>query len=478
MRFVPERLRPWVRPPLDALRRFLTRMRWLFGVRLHPRRIAATRRFLRDAERRHRAGSSQPPGATPRVSIAVDADALWDRMTGIGWYLHRVLEELRGADGLELRLYGPPSYGDDRPPAVPLPEGPAIHVVRCPVPEDQSLPTGLAHWVLRRRESRMIAASGCRAVWLPNFIPPTRFERLAAPRVVTVHDLAALLYPWTLRESRRRELERQLVHEIGAAEHVLTPSERVRAEIVERGLKRPEAVTAVLHGPGHLDVDESMDSAGSAGDLLPESLGLVPDRFVVHVGTLEPRKNIAFLVALWSRWFEADPDGCLPLVLCGGDGWKIEGLRSELERGCSAGWLIRPGYLDDATLAQVYAAARFSISASIYEGFGLPLVESMAAGTAVLCSDIPVYREVTDGAARLVAIADGEQVQEADLERWLGEVREMASDEALLRRLEAAGTARVDQLSWPAAAATIADRLRQVAGEPAGRSATVGSTEA
>ena len=460
LRFVPEPLRPIVRPPLDALRRFLTRMRWLFGVRLHPRRMAATRRFLRDAEARHRSGAVAAEPA--RVPIAVDADALWDQMTGIGWYLHRILDELKDADGIELRLYGPPSYGDERPPAVPLPEGPAIHLVSCPVPDDQSLPTGLAHWVLRRRESRMIASSGCRAVWLPNFIPPPRFERLKAPRVVTVHDLAALLYPWTLRESRRKELERQLVHEIGSAEHVLTPSERVRTEIVERELKGERNVTAVLHGPGHLHVDESPGEAA-----LLESCGLEPNGFVVHVGTLEPRKNIAFLVALWRRWFETDPDGCLPLVLCGGDGWKIEGLREEIERGCAGGWLVRPGYLDDTTLGQVYAAARFSISASIYEGFGLPLVESMAAGTAVLCSDIPVYREVTDGAARLVPITDREGIQGDDLERWLDTVREMAADEGLLRGLEAEGRDRIERLSWEDAAASICGCLLRVAGDAA-----------
>lgn len=460
---MPEPLRPIVRPPLDALRRGLTRLRWLFGVRLHPRRIAATRRFLRDAEARHRGEVGPGAGADRsdenRVPIAVDADALWDRMTGIGWYLHRVLEELADVDGLQLRLYGPPSYGDDRAPAVPLPEGPAIQVVRCPVPEDQSLPVGLAHWVLRRREGRMIAASGCRAVWLPNFIPPPRFERLRAPRVVTVHDLAALLYPWTLRESRRRELERQLVQEIGAARHVLTPSERVRDEIVERRLTSEDRVTAVLHGPGHLVAEPA---AGEVTPLLRE-LKLHPDGFVVHVGTLEPRKNIAFLVALWRRWFEADPDGCLPLLLCGGDGWKIDGLRSEIERGQAQGWLVRPGYLDDDTLAQVYAAARFSISASIYEGFGLPLVESMAAGTAVLCSDIPVYREVTDGSAWLVQINDEEEVRDEDLDRWLEALREMATDGALRRRLEIAGAARVDQLSWARAGDAIGDVLRRVA---------------
>ena len=148
---------------------------------------------------------------------------------------------------------------------------------------------------------------------------------------------------------------------------------------------------------------------------------------------------MATLLDAWPRLRAAMPDAP-PLVLCGKLGWRRESIEGELARATAEGWLRWLGYAPDETLRALYDRAALLVCPSHYEGFGLPLVEAMAAGTPIVCSDIPVFREVAADAASFVPPGDADA--------WARTVAEVLSDPARARDLAARGSARIRDFSW------------------------------
>ena len=389
-----------------------------------PRRAAATWRWARrlaDGIRRRRGEDG--------LTVAVDVSPLFDTLTGVGWYLHEVLRQLADRPGLRLRLYGPTMFvrpGGPRP-AAPLPEGRAVEWVRHEVPDDLLVrPSWLAP-LMRIVEPWLVAADGNRVVFAPNFVPPRPVAASSRPLVATVHDLTLHRTPWAMRDETRADLARKLERTLARAAAVLTPTESVRADLVERCGAPAAAVHAV---PEAARLDRVTPAR------LPPR---VPDRFVLHVGTIEPRKNVATLLAAWPLLRAAMPDAP-PLVLCGKLGWRRGSIEPALARAADEGWLLRLGYAPDETLRGLYDRAAVVVCPSVYEGFGLPLAEAMAAGSPLVCSDIPVFREVAADAALFVPPDDPAA--------WARSLAEVLSDPDRARDLASRGAARVRDFSW------------------------------
>ena len=389
-----------------------------------PRRVAATwrwgRRLAADIRRRRREDG---------LTVAVDISPLFDSLTGVGWYLHELLRELADRPGLRLRLYGPTMFvGPEGPrPVAALPEGRAAEWVRHEVSDDLLVRRSWLTPLMRVVEPRLVAADGNRVVFAPNFVPPRPLAASSGPLVTTVHDMTLHRTPWAMREETRADLERKLEQTIARAHTVVTPTETVRAELLER-FRGPAGAVRAIH------------EAARLGRVTPGELpAAFPARFVLHVGTLEPRKNVATLLAAWPRLRAAMADAP-PLVLCGKLGWQPESIEGDLARAAAEGWLLRLGYAPDETLAALYDRAALVVCPSHYEGFGLPLVEAMSAGTPIVCSDIPVFREVAADAALFVPPDDPAG--------WARAVAELLSDPIRARGLAARGTARVRDFSW------------------------------
>ena len=389
-----------------------------------PRRVAATwrwaRRLAADIRRRRREDG---------LTVAVDVSPLFDSLTGVGWYLHELLRELADRPGLRLRLYGPTMFiGPDGPrPVEALPEGRAAEWVRHEVSDDLLVRRSWLTPLMRIVEPRLVAADGNRVVFAPNFVPPRPLAASSGPLVATVHDMTLHRTPWAMREETRADLERKLERTIARAHTVITPTETVRADLLER-CGAPAGAVRAIHEAARLD-------PVTPGELPPA----VPARFVLHVGTLEPRKNVATLLAAWPRLRVAMADAP-PLVLCGKLGWQPESIEGDLARAGAEGWLRWLGYAPDETLAALYDRAALLVCPSHYEGFGLPLVEAMSAGTPIVCSDIPVFREVAAGAAIFVPPDDASA--------WARAVGEVLADPQRARDLAARGSARVRDFDW------------------------------
>ena len=219
-----------------------------------------------------------------------------------------------------------------------------------------------------------------------NFVlPPLR----RAGGVVTVHDLAFLRLTETVTAASARY--RALVpRSLRRADVVVTPSRAVADALAEAyaPVLRATPVCVVPHGVG-----PAWSTATAPGPQLRAALGL-PSSYVLFVGTLEPRKDVRTLLAAVRRL--PDPP---PLVLVGPAGWGEQ---------VDVGGAVTPGYLDDATLRQVVAGASALVLPSRDEGFGLPVLEALAAGTPVVASDLPVLREVGGDAVAYAQRGDAE----------------------------------------------------------------------
>jgi len=416
--------------------------KWALAVRRFgsPRRLRRTAAWIGGivADVRRRRGE-------PRLTVGVDVNSLYEPLTGVGWYLHQLLLHLGDADGVRLRLYGQSLVEGDAgapQPVVAMPTGAAIERVVYDPPDGLVVPPWRARQVLRRLAPLLVAADGNRALFAPNFIAPRTFRFAAGARVATVHDLTLQRLPDAARPDTATALAQDLERTLLTAAALVTPSSAVRDELIARGVA-PARVRAIHHGPGQL-------ATLAAGELPPGT----PRHYGLYVGTLEPRKNLPLLLAAWERLHRRSP-ATPPLVLCGRWGWHADDLARAVERGVAAGWLVHLGYVPPAGLAALYRGATLLALPSLYEGFGLPVVEAFAAGTPVVASDLPVLREVAGDAALFVSPNDGEA--------WTAALQRLLADDSLRAGLVARGEERVQRFDWGRAAAAHVEVWRAAA---------------
>jgi glycosyltransferase involved in cell wall biosynthesis len=279
----------------------------------------------------------------------------------------------------------------------------------------------------------------------PDFIPPLRRR---FPAVITVHDLAFMRMPDLLTPESRRYYGR-----VGAAarsaERTIAVSQQTRRDLIELAGAPAERIEVVYEAAG-ADFRPQPPEALAA---LRRRLGLAEEYFL-FVGTREPRKNLGRLLAAFARLAAAP--GAPQLAIAGRAGWLDGDLAGQ---AASLGLADRVRWLDGVTRAELpalYGGALALVLPSLYEGFGLPLLEAMACGTPVVCSDAGALPEIAGGAADLFDPSDVGAIASA-LERiW----REPGRREELRQR----GRERAAAFSWRRAAAETLDVYRRAVG--------------
>ncbi|MBI4498237.1 MAG: glycosyltransferase family 4 protein [Chloroflexi bacterium] len=269
------------------------------------------------------------------------------------------------------------------------------------------------------------------------------------PAVLTIHDLSFLVYPDRLPRARQRYLTLLTRWSAQRARLVLTVSAHTRQDVV-RLLGVPEERVRVVY-PG---VDPALGPARPQAVAEFRRRRGLPDRFILYLGTLEPRKNLPTLIRAYDRLRRAGCDHAL--VLAGGRGWMdddIFRLVDDLDLGDR---VCFPGYVPEEELALWYSAADLLVYPSVYEGFGLPPLEAMACGTPVIVADRSSLPEVVGDAGitfppeRADALADA--------------IAEALADPARREALRAAGLCRAQQFSWSRTAQGVFAAYREVGG--------------
>lgn len=227
----------------------------------------------------------------------------------------------------------------------------------------------------------------------PNFfLPPC-----ADIGVVTIHDLSVFKFPETHPIERLRHFERDFTRSMAKATHLITDTETIRQEVIEFLGWPEDRINSVSLG-----VSEKFSPKSPAElQLVLSHYGLKSGEYCLCVSTLEPRKRIDRLLDAYAL-LPLTLRARFPLILIGPEGWLNESLLKMIDQGQRAGWLKHLGFVPEEDLPQLFAGARLFTYPSIYEGFGLPVIEAMASGVPVVTSNKSCLPEVTQGAALLI----------------------------------------------------------------------------
>jgi glycosyltransferase involved in cell wall biosynthesis len=274
-------------------------------------------------------------------------------------------------------------------------------------------------------------------------VPP----RGRAPLVVTVHDAAPLLFPETYPRLGRRFHELGFAAAAARADAIVAPTAAAADEVAAHTTIARDRIRPIHHGVDHtLATDAQVEAVRLVFDLEAS--------YVLWVGTLEPRKNVGALVDAFAR---AVDDADLPhvLVLAGPQGWLSES-DAVAQRAATLERRVRfTGPLSPDELRALYRGADLFAFPSRHEGFGLPALEAMAQGTAVVCSDLPVLREITGGQARFVAPEDGDG--------WADALVTLLRDDAARTALGEAGRVHSLGFTWARSCAQHVEVYKSVA---------------
>ncbi len=276
-----------------------------------------------------------------------------------------------------------------------------------------------------------------------NFVPPGTFRKPVLP---IMYDLSHLRYPQTHPKERVEWVETQLKL-LAEVPFVQTISEFSKSEIVALLCMPADRIYVTYPAPGAVfrperDGDESCLAKHN----------LAPRKYFLFVGTREPRKNVKTVAEAYMA-LPAATQAQFPLIWVGPPGWGKLSLSPAAERGKDKGLIRLVGYVPDRELAALYRNTALFVMPSVYEGFGMPVVEAMACGARVALSKIPVFEEVAGGAARYV--------DPMDVAGWRNAIEEAI--DAGPDRPRRGPPPDLTRFSWHSSAATTLDLYRRLA---------------
>jgi glycosyltransferase involved in cell wall biosynthesis len=395
------------------------------------------------------------------MRVVLNVLAAAERKTGVGHYTAELLRCLRRqAGGDQIESYPGSTLGQiyrawrwlNRPDA----SAPGPAAASGPAPAPAGLKRHLAGYLRAPKKAlrttyfrNQCRRRGYDLYHEPNFIPLP----CDLPVVVTVHDLSVFLHPEWHPVERVAYYERHFHRGLSGYAHVLAVSEFTRREVLRHFGLPPEQVSRTYNGvrPGLAPLPPSEVQAAR------RRLGL-PEHYLLYVGTIEPRKNVLTLLRAYCD-LPAGLRRRYPLVLAGGWGWGVAEVAAFLEGEGRHKGVIHLGYVADTDLAALYNGARALAYPSLYEGFGLPPVEMLACGGAVLASTAGAVAETAGSKAHLI--------EPLDVAGWRDALACVCTEDGWWQQLRHGAREAVRSFTWERCAADTLRVYRAVAGRPA-----------
>ncbi len=351
------------------------------------------------------------------MKIAVDCRALAALKTGGGYYTENLLKSVLAADSDNeyfLMAHKPfsfaPGPGNEKITAGGRLPGFIWQNVVCP---------------------RTVRSLGIDLFHSPLFTLP---RSMSCPGIVTVFDLTPILFP-QFHHMRVKLSLLPIGRSIKSAKKVIAISEATKRDLVRHFSVGEEKIDVIYPGVG---ADFKPASEGAKNRVKKKYAG--GENYILHVGTLEPRKNLEFLIDAFAELVSCGLDRGVNLVLAGAAGWKYKALLDKISASGFRDRILTAGYVDSEDLPALYCASRVFVYPSFYEGFGLPLVEAMACGAPVVASSVSSIPEVVADAGILIR---GWETRE-----WAEAIGLLLCEEGARDEFSESGILRSRKFSW------------------------------
>ena len=361
------------------------------------------------------------------MHIAVESQSLLQLRTGVEHYLYHLLE---GFSKLDLDDSICSFYFSARGPKQLLPfAGEKVKEQRLVFPPGRVLSMLWKLFAFPHLDSFLPNAD---LFHFPNYVIKPVGKKVKT--VLTIHDLAFERMPETLEQKNLEFIRKFVPPSVERADKIIAVSEFTRSELVHYYPAAKGKTEVVYHG-----VDEEFARPISAEKMeAARKKYSLPETYILAVGTIEPRKNIQGLLQACKILFEKQSG--IDLVLCGAKGWKCDELVNEIMGGDLSRRIRWTGYVDQIELPALYHGARLFVYPSLYEGFGLPCLEAMAAGVPVVCSGTTSVPEVVGETALKIEPENPESIA-AGIDRII-------SDKTFAAEMVRKAKTRAAQFTW------------------------------
>lgn len=368
-----------------------------------------------------------------KTRIAIELQPCCGKRSGIGTYTYELARRLENDDKFDFygQIFNFMGLND---------LSGALDGIEFPVFINKSMPYGVYRRIWGKiplNYNQMFTATDISHFF--NYIVPPRIKGKV---ITTIHDMSFLRFPETLDEKNRMRIIKDISYSVERSNLVLTVSEFSKKEIMEL-LKLPKEKLAVVYNAS------PTPEKSVCFDVIAKKFG-IRQPYILFLGNLEPRKNIVRLIKAYKRLKKECKN--VQLVLAGSYGWKAEDIMFEVQR---AEDVVLTGYIGGAEKSAIFENASIFAFTSLYEGFGIPILEAMQHGVPIVCSNTASIPEVAGDAARYV-----DPLDEEDIARGLYNV---LTNRDLAESLIAKGRRQTQKFSWDISAAKLKEIYKSLA---------------
>ena len=375
-----------------------------------------------------------------RPTVALNASILRAPRTGIGQYVVELVNALQAQELACPELFTGLAWQRTLPAAAMPGYSQLSRLIKRVVPDA---------YRVRRVVEQARFNEGVRRIRPALYHEPSLWPfEFDGPMVMTLHDLTHVHFPHTQPADRLEAIERYVGQSVARAQRILVDSQFIADEVCHHyGVPSQRVVVAPLGSAARFH-------PRSAEQLVPQlaAFGLHPGGYLLCVGTLEPRKNLQLVLRAYER-LPAALRASYPLVLAGMASWQSQQLAAPLQRAIASGQVLLLGYQSDESLAQLFAGAHLLLFPSLYEGFGLPVLEAMASGTPVIATQTSSLPEVAGEAGHYIDPSDDVVCAAA--------IMQLIEDHTYWQRLRETGLERAKTYTWQRCAQITASAYRE-----------------
>lgn len=377
------------------------------------------------------------------MKVILSVDSVKFPLTGIGRYSFELAKQLQLQDDIELLLYAKNRFIPQLPSSAQVKSKKSgwlhsqLRKSNLVIKGYQLLSEVRNHYALQNHQDAIFHGPG---FYLPRF---------KGSSVATFHDLSIFTHAQFHPPERVRFMQEELSLTLKRASMLITDSEYTRQELASYfGYPLDKISTVSLACSDDFHPREAADNASVLA-----RFNLTHSGYTLYAGTIEPRKNIEVLLDAYSTLPDAIRQRW-PLVLAGYHGWQSEQLHKRIDAAVNAGWARYLGYVANEDLPHLFSGAHLFFFPSHYEGFGLPVLEAMASGVPVVCSNSSSLPEVAGGAALMFDAEDTDTLRKLILTGL--------EDDIWRKEAKERGLKRASTFSWQKCAQDTVDVYNQI----------------